>query len=92
MRTDDHDLLTVLMLYGSCHNGMRRLRIADARDSIEIWRVAANMLNNQSYRAKKGWSYTFGVGRGGDICSRQLVTKCHIGPRNWTDILERPSQ
>ena len=28
-----------------------------------IWRVAANTLNKQSWKANKGWSYSFGVGR-----------------------------
>jgi hypothetical protein len=29
-----------------------------------IWRVAANILNNQSRRAAKGWSSNIGVWRG----------------------------
>jgi hypothetical protein len=34
-------------------------------DCIEILRrVAANILNKQSRRADKGWSYNLGVGRG----------------------------
>jgi hypothetical protein len=39
-------------------------RVADGEDCLQIWRVAANILNKQSRRADKGWSSNFGVGRG----------------------------
>ena len=34
-----------------------------------IWRVAANILNKQSRAANKGWSSSFGVGRGANNSS-----------------------
>jgi len=33
------------------------------------WRVAMNVLNKQSQTAKKGWSYSLGVGRGANNSS-----------------------
>jgi hypothetical protein len=33
---------------GSCHRGMARLLVADGGDGLQIWRVAANVLNKQS--------------------------------------------
>jgi hypothetical protein len=38
--------------------------IADGEDRLQIWRVAADVLNKQSRRADKGRSSNFGVGRG----------------------------
>jgi hypothetical protein len=40
----------------SCHHGMARPQVADGGDSLQIWRVAANVLNKQSHTADKEWS------------------------------------
>jgi hypothetical protein len=37
---------------------------ADRGDGLQIWRVAANMLNKQSLTAESGWSSRLGVGLG----------------------------
>jgi hypothetical protein len=34
----------------------------DGGDSIQVWRVAANIVNNQSRTAHKGWFSSVGVG------------------------------
>jgi len=34
-----------------------------------MWKVAANIWNKQSRRADKGWSVSFGVGRGANNSS-----------------------
>jgi hypothetical protein len=47
-----------------CHHGMARPRVADTEDGLQIWRVAANILNKQSRTADSGWSSSLGVGRG----------------------------
>ena len=47
----------------SCHHGMARRHVADGRDDLQTWRVAANMLNKQTRTADKGWSSSLGVGR-----------------------------
>jgi hypothetical protein len=52
------------MLCGSLSswNGMASLWVADGGDSLQIWRVAANILNKQSWTANKGWSSSLVVG------------------------------
>jgi hypothetical protein len=43
---------------------MARPEVADGERGLQIWRVAANILNTQSRTADKGWSSSLGVGRG----------------------------
>jgi hypothetical protein len=45
------------------HHGMARPQVADAGDGLQIWRVAANIVNKRSRRADKRWSSRLGVGR-----------------------------
>jgi hypothetical protein len=45
-----------------CHHGMAHPQVADGY-GLQIWKVAANILNKQSRTADKGWSYSLGVGR-----------------------------
>jgi hypothetical protein len=45
-----------------CHHGMVRPQVADGGDGLQIWRVAANVLNKQSRIANRGWSSSMGVG------------------------------
>jgi hypothetical protein len=52
------------MLNGSRHNGMARPQAADGGDGLQIWRVAANILNKQSTRAERRWTCSLRVGRG----------------------------
>jgi hypothetical protein len=35
---------------GSCHHGMALPQVADEGDDLQIWRVAANILNKQQWR------------------------------------------
>jgi hypothetical protein len=49
-----------------CHHGMARPRVADRGDGLQIWRVAANILNKQSRTADSGWSSSL-VGLGGGL-------------------------
>jgi hypothetical protein len=48
----------------SCHHGMACHQAADGGDGLQLWGVAANILNKQSQTADKRWSSTleFGVG------------------------------
>jgi hypothetical protein len=39
------------------------------RNGLQIWNVAANILNKQSQTADKGWSSSLGVGQGANISS-----------------------
>jgi len=34
-----------------------------------VWRVAANVLNKQSWTADKGWSSSLAAGQGADNCT-----------------------
>jgi hypothetical protein len=52
-----------------CHRGMARPQVADGGDALQVWRVAANILNKQSRTADKGWSSSLVVGRGANNSS-----------------------
>jgi hypothetical protein len=43
--------------------------VADGGDGLQIWSVAANILNKQSRTADEGRSFILGVGRGSDNSS-----------------------
>jgi hypothetical protein len=38
------------------HHGMASPQVGDGGDGLQIWRVAANILNKQSWTVNKGWS------------------------------------
>jgi hypothetical protein len=48
----------------SCHNCMARPHVAAGGDSLQMWRVDANILNKQSRTADRRWSSSLGVWRG----------------------------
>jgi hypothetical protein len=43
---------------------MAHPQVADGGDSLQIWRVDANILNKQWRIADRGWSSSWGLGRG----------------------------
>jgi hypothetical protein len=47
-----------------CHHSMARPQVADGREGLQRWRLAANILNKQPRTNDKGWSSSLGVGRG----------------------------
>jgi hypothetical protein len=49
---------------GPFQHGMARPQVADRRDALQVWSVAANILNKQSRTADTWWSSSKGVGRG----------------------------
>jgi len=51
-------------MLGPCHNRMGYPRVADGGDVLQIWTVAASILNRQSRTADKRWTSSFGVGWG----------------------------
>jgi hypothetical protein len=67
-----------------CHHDIVRPQVADGGDGLQIRRVAANILNKQSRTADKGLN----VGLTTPHRKNELVTKCHKGPRTWTDSLD----
>jgi hypothetical protein len=46
-----------------CCHGMARPQAADVDGGLQIWRIAANILNKQSRKTDKGWSSSLGAGR-----------------------------
>jgi hypothetical protein len=70
---------------------MAHPQVAEGGDDLQIWRVAANILNKQSRTAYKGSSSILGVGVGLTIPRRKnkLVTKIHKKPESWTDSLDK---
>jgi hypothetical protein len=75
---------------------MALAQVADGGDGLQIWRVAANILNKQSRTADRGWPSSLGVGRGANNPHRKYilylcvcVAKCLQGPREWTASLSR---
>jgi hypothetical protein len=60
-------------------HSMARPRVADGRDGLQHWRLAANILNKQPRTDDKGWSSSLGVGRGLTTPHRKnkLVTKSY---------------
>jgi hypothetical protein len=61
--------LSIHVRWVPCHHGMARPQVADREDTLQIWRVATNILNKQSRTADKGWPSTLGVGRGANDSS-----------------------
>jgi hypothetical protein len=53
----------VPVIWIPCHHGMARPRIANRGDGLQIWRVAANILNKQSRTANSERSSSLGDGR-----------------------------
>jgi hypothetical protein len=44
-----------------CYQSMARPQVADRGDALQIWRVAANILNKQLWTADRGWPSSLGV-------------------------------
>jgi hypothetical protein len=53
---------------------MAHPQVADGGDGLQIWRVAANILNKQSRPANKGWSSSLGVRREANNSSPQKIS------------------
>jgi hypothetical protein len=45
-------------------HGMVRPQVADGGNTLQIWKVAVNILNKQSRTADKGWPSSLGFGCG----------------------------
>jgi hypothetical protein len=63
-------------------------RLVDGRDSLQHWRLAANILNKHPRTNDKGWSSSLGVGRGANNPSQKKATKLRkrsmsLGPGKW---------
>jgi hypothetical protein len=66
---------------------MVRPQAVDEGDTLQVWRVAANILNKQSRTADKGWSSSVGLTT--PQHKNMLVTRDHTKPQTWTDSLDK---
>jgi hypothetical protein len=62
-------ILVCLVRWVPCHHDMAKPQVADGGDGLQIWRIAANILNKQSRTADKGWPSSLGVERGANNSS-----------------------
>jgi hypothetical protein len=46
------------------NRGMARSQVLGGGNGLQIWRVAANILNKQSRKTNKGWSSSLRIGCG----------------------------
>jgi hypothetical protein len=56
------------------HHNMARRQVTDGGDGLQMWRVAANILNKQSRTADKRWSSSLGVGHGANNFSPYKIS------------------
>ena len=56
-------MLLYYIRYYSCHHGMASPWVADGGVGLQKWRLAANILNKQSWTADQEWSSSLGVCR-----------------------------
>jgi hypothetical protein len=49
-------------------------QVTEEGDGLQIWRVAANILNKQSRTNNKGWSYSLGIGHGDNNSSPYKIS------------------
>jgi hypothetical protein len=62
-------IITVIPKWVPCHRGMARPQVADGGDALQLWVVAANILNKQLLKADKRWSSCLWAGCGANSFS-----------------------
>jgi hypothetical protein len=60
-----------------CYHSMACPQVVDGRNGLQIWRVAANVLNKQLQTAYKEWSSSLGVGYEANSSSPYKKKACH---------------
>jgi hypothetical protein len=86
-------VVCILVKWVLCHHDMVRPQVAEGGKGLQIWRVAANILNKQSWTADKGGPPAWGLGGGLTTLHRKEsntlrnVTKgLGIGRILWKDL------
>jgi hypothetical protein len=69
MGNKKYRMLVGAMLCGPCHHDIARAQVVDGGDSLQIWWVATNIVNEHSRTADKGWPSGLVVGRGANNSS-----------------------
>jgi hypothetical protein len=80
---------------GPCHHRMLCPWVVDGGDGLQIWRVAAYVLDKQLLTADKVCYSSLGVEQVADnslLENYQHITKCYTGPWTWTESFEWPRQ
>jgi hypothetical protein len=54
--------LLPLLYMGPYHHDLACRRVADVGDGLQVWKVATNVLNKQSWTADRGWISGLGLG------------------------------
>jgi hypothetical protein len=67
------------------HRGMVRPRVEDGRDGLQLWRLAANILNKQPRSNDKGWSPAWDLGMGLTTLHRKKQT-CYEKSHRASDL------
>jgi hypothetical protein len=68
-----------------CHHCMAHTQIEDGGDALQIWSVAANILNKQSRTADKEWSSRLEFGHGVTIPHRKKEA-CYENSQEASDL------
>jgi hypothetical protein len=84
-----YSLVFVLSDLSTFSHDMEHTQVVDGGDGLQIWRVAANILNKQLRTAYMGRPSSLGVGQGltTPTIKEQLVMKCSTEPQTWMDFL-----
>jgi len=74
--------------FPGCHHDMARFLVADGGDGLQIWKIAANILNKQPRIADKWWWL------GGKLIVAHRKNPACSGMLHWvrTDSLKRPTR
>jgi hypothetical protein len=80
--------MTFRVRWAPCHRRMVRDQVADGGDGLQIWRVAASILNKQSRTANKKWSSSLGLTTH-RTKKKKIAMKCHKAPQTWMDYLDK---
>jgi hypothetical protein len=83
-----HDYITLVIQLGwvPCHHGIARPQVSDGGRGLQIWRVAANILNKQPRTADKGWPSSLGVGQGATTHHRKKRIVCYEMSQRASDL------
>jgi len=82
--------LVGLCYVGPCHCGMVQPLVVDGGDGLQVWRVAVNVLNKQSWTVDKGWPSSLRVEWGAETHHKWNVPQgLRIWQILWNDLGNR---
>jgi hypothetical protein len=69
--------------WAPCHLDVARPQVPDGAHGLQLWRAAANILNKQPRTADRGWSSSYGVGRGANNPYHKTHNLLRMYTRAW---------